>query len=293
MNRSTIALAVCGVTVACHVVSAQGIGGGLQNRPDPAQVQQKIQEQTQQRIQAQAEAQAQARAQSQAQQAVERVQQRLETQAQNQAARVESQAARMSDAMRQRTEAQANAAVDRRSGQRGLQAEIRTQTQAEIATSPSFFERWNPFRGKASPDRSATAASQNESGTRSLPMQARSASKEESDGEDARPSSNGLRVGQQTELRGTARAELARSMTLQLAAISAMRDRAIESEDVALLERADRLEGAVRRALDARAEGRVDAESEALVKAELPAVSVGTEADSQTSVQDTSELQQP
>ncbi|HEV7280484.1 MAG TPA: hypothetical protein VGN57_09760 [Pirellulaceae bacterium] len=79
-------------------------------------------------------------------------------------------------------------------------------------------------------------------------------------------------------------------MALRLTAISAMRDRAIESEDLQLLEKADRLEDAVRRVLDARARGQVDVEAEAVVDAELPSVPVSADAAGSAASSDQSTL---
>lgn len=273
---------VCGLAFASGAASAQGIGAGLQGKADPAQIQQKIQEQTQQRLQAQAEAQARVRAEAQAQQAAARMQQRVEAQAQNQAARAQAQGERALGAVQQRIDAAAQSGVNARvgaeasasTGLRVGQQTVRTKTQAEIDAeagpeSGSPFGIWNPFR--ATTGIGASAKARNKGNDGNAPMEQTPPSEEETGADEEKRPSRGLRVGQFTDLRGTARAELARSMALRLTAISAMRDRAIEADDVQLLEKADRLEDAVRRVLEARGQGQVDAEAEAIVEAELPA----------------------
>jgi hypothetical protein len=153
-----------------------------------------------------------------------------------------------------------------------LGAGTRTEVDAETgAESGPLFGPWNPFRATTGIGASANARGRaNADGSPREPMPP---SENETGDEDAARPSRGLRVGQFTDARGTARAELARSMALRLTAISIMRDRAIEADDLQLLERADRLEDAVRRVLDARGQGQVDAEAEAIVEAELPAPS--------------------
>lgn len=275
MNRISFALAACGIAVGAGVASAQGLGGGQQNRPDPAQVQQKIQEQIQQRIQAQAETRAQAQTQIQAQRAAERVQQRLEAQAQNQAARAEAAAQRIADGVQQRVDAQANAAARMQTGQG-----VRATTQAGVDSEAGFesadapFGPFNPIRAAAGLQVSAKARARANANARATSGDPTATTEEPGDEQAGTLPSRGLRVGQFTDLRGTARAELARTMALRLTAISAMRDRAIEAEDVQLLEKADRLEAAVRRVLDARAQGQVDVEAETVVETELPAAEV-------------------
>ncbi|HEV7281288.1 MAG TPA: hypothetical protein VGN57_13875 [Pirellulaceae bacterium] len=284
---------VCALAAGASNASAQGLGAGLHGKADPAQVQQNIQEQTQQRIQAQAEAQARVRAEAQAQQAAARMQQRVEAQAQNQAARAQAQGERalgavqqrLDAATQQRTEAGVNA--NSSTGLRVGPQTVRTKTQAEIdaeAGSESagpFFGPWNPFRATTGAGGSANARNRGDAGARPSDQ---TPTEGETSEEEAKRSSPGLRVGQVTDFRGTARAELARSMALRLTAISAMRDRAIEAEDLQLLEKADRLEDAVRRALDARARGQVDAQAEAAVNAELPVPPVQGRVDSAAQV---------
>lgn len=288
MKKSSIVAAAgsaafaCGLAFASGVASAQGLGAGLQGKADPAQIQQKIQEQTQQRLQAQVEAQARIRAEAQAQQAAMRMQQRVEAQAQNQAARAQAQSERAFDAARQRAEgaagaaanAQLNAGARASTGLRVGPQTIRTKTQADIdaeagAESPgSLFGPWNPFR--ATTGIGASANARNKGNENSRTAEQAPPTDEETDADEEKRPARGLRVGQFTDLRGTERAELARSMALRLTAISAMRDRAIEADDVRLLEKADRLEDAVRRVLEARGQGQVDAEAETIVATELP-----------------------
>lgn len=269
----------CGLAFASGAASAQGIGAGLQGKADPAPIQQKIQEQTQQRIQAQAEAQARVRAEAQAQQAAARMQQRVEAQAQNQAARAQAQGERALGTVQQRIDAaaqrNANASLgaEASTGLRVGQQTVRARTQADAGVDASdesgtFFGPWNPIRAAAGIG-SSTNARTRANGDGGPAEQTPSTESDSAETEPRRPS-RGLAVGQYTDLRGTARAELARSMALRLTAISAMRDRAIETEDLQLLEKADRLEGVVRRVLEARGQGQVDAEAEATVEAELP-----------------------
>jgi hypothetical protein len=293
MRKSTVAatcgVIVCALSAGVGLASAQGLGAGLRGAADSAQVQQKIQEQTQQRIQAQAEAQARVRAEAQAQQAAARMQQRVEAQAQNQAARAQAQGERALGAVQQRldtaTQARANAGLNAGANASAAarigQQNVRMKTQAEVdaeagAVSPAaLFGPWNPIRGAAGIGGSANARNRGDAGS---PTSDQTPTEDEAVEDEAKQPSRGLRVGQFTDAHGAARAELARSMSLRLTAISAMRDRAIEAEDLQLLEKADRLEEAVRRALDARARGQVDAQAEEVVETEWPNTTVNSSA---------------
>jgi hypothetical protein len=179
------------------------------------------------------------------------------------------------------TQARANAGVNASAAARIGQQNVRTKTQAEIdaetgaGSSGSLFGPWNPIRATTGVGGSASGRTRVDAGSRPAD---RTPTEEEASEEEAKRSSPGLRVGQFTDARGAARADLARSMSLRLTALCAMRDRAIEAEDVRLLEKADRLEDAVRRSIDARARGQVDAQAEEMVETEWPGTTVNSNA---------------